>query len=102
LTHARRALLPRGLRVLAAAPWRRAPLLLLRSPAALLAVLFAGLVLGATAAATPLYVSSHRDDPVLTFDLYRRGPGWPRAEGSMANLDLDQGTVSQWSATTWP
>ena len=44
--------------VLGTAPWRRAPLLLRRSPAVLLAVLAAGLILGAAAAATPLFLSS--------------------------------------------
>jgi len=43
---------------LVSAPWRRAPLLLLRSPAVVLAVAGAGLILGATAAATPLFLSS--------------------------------------------
>jgi hypothetical protein len=48
---------PTGKRVsvLGTAPWRRAPLLLRRSPAVLLAVLAAGLILGAAAAATPLF-----------------------------------------------
>ena len=44
--------------VLGTAPWRRAPLLLRRSQAVLLAVLAAGLILGAAAAATPLFLSS--------------------------------------------
>jgi putative ABC transport system permease protein len=52
--------LPRGgsWRVLATAPWRRAPLLLRRQPAVLSAVLFAGLILGAAGAADPLFESS--------------------------------------------
>jgi putative ABC transport system permease protein len=51
---------PMGARVsvLGTAPWRRAPLLLRRSPAVLLAVLAAGLILGTAAAATPLFLSS--------------------------------------------
>jgi putative ABC transport system permease protein len=44
--------------VLRTAPWRRAPLLLRRSPAVLLAMLAAGLILGAAAAVTPLFLSS--------------------------------------------
>src|SRR4029453_16615334 len=44
--------------VLGSAPWRRAPLLLRRSPAVLLAVLAAGLILGTAAAATPLFLTS--------------------------------------------
>src|SRR5919201_660487 len=47
-----------ALRLLGAAPWRQAPLLLRGHPAALAAVLFAGLVLGAATAATPLFLSS--------------------------------------------
>lgn len=43
---------------LSTAPWRRAPLLLRGNPAVLLAVLFAGLVLGAATAVTPLFLSS--------------------------------------------
>jgi|SRR5215211_207529 len=50
--------MPRPPSVLWTAPWRRAPLLLRRSPAVLLAVLAAGLILGAAAAATPLFLSS--------------------------------------------
>ena len=45
-------------RVLATAPWRRAPLLLRRELAVLSAVLFAGLILGAASAAVPLLESS--------------------------------------------
>ncbi len=45
-------------RVLATAPWRRAPLLLRRQPAVLSAVLLAGLILGAASAAVPLFESS--------------------------------------------
>lgn len=45
-------------RVLLATPWLRAPLLPRRSPAVLAAVLGAGLVLGAAAAATPVFLSS--------------------------------------------
>jgi putative ABC transport system permease protein len=44
--------------VLGTAPWRRAPLLLRRSPAVLVAVLAAGLILGTAAAATPLFLTS--------------------------------------------
>lgn len=44
--------------LLAAPPWRRAPLLLGREPAVLLAVVGAAVVLGATAAVTPLFASS--------------------------------------------
>src|SRR4051794_21533824 len=44
--------------LLTSAPWRRAPLLLWRSPAVLAAVIGAGLVLGAAAAASPLFLSS--------------------------------------------
>src|SRR5687767_1801374 len=44
--------------VLGTAPWRRAPLLLRGSPAVLAAVVGAGLILGAAAAATPLFLSS--------------------------------------------
>jgi putative ABC transport system permease protein len=48
--------------VLTAAPWRRAPLLLLRGNSAVLAaLLFAGLILGAATAATPLFLSSVRN-----------------------------------------
>ena len=44
--------------MLGSAPWRRAPLLLRRSSAVLLAVLAAGLILGTAAAATPLFLTS--------------------------------------------
>src|SRR5919107_3581377 len=50
--------MPRPPSVLWTAPWRRAPQLLRRSPAVLLAILAAGLILGAAAAATPLFLSS--------------------------------------------
>jgi hypothetical protein len=64
--------------VLTTAPWRRAPLLLRRSPAVLLAVLTAGLILGAAAAATPLFLSSAAN-AALTTQLAERCPptaGW--------------------------
>src|SRR6266508_4597748 len=46
-----------SLSALTTTPWRRAPLLR-RSPAVLVAVLAAGVILGAAAATTPLYLSS--------------------------------------------
>jgi putative ABC transport system permease protein len=59
--------------VLGTAPWRRAPLLLRRSPAVLLAVLAAGLILGAAAAATPLFLSSAAN-AALTRQIQERCP----------------------------
>jgi putative ABC transport system permease protein len=59
--------------VLRTAPWRRAPLLLRRSPAVLLAVLAAGLILGAAAAATPLFLSSAAN-AALTRQIEERCP----------------------------
>ena len=56
--------------VLRTAPWRRAPLLLRRSPAVLLA---AGLILGAAAAATPLFLSSAAN-AALTRQIEERCP----------------------------
>jgi putative ABC transport system permease protein len=66
---------PAGKRVsvLGTAPWRRAPLLLRRSPAVLLAVLAAGLILGAAAAATPLFLSSAAN-AALTRQIQERCP----------------------------
>src|SRR5215217_7136284 len=58
--------------VLGTAPWRRAPLLR-RSPAVLLAVLAAGLILGAAAAATPLFLSSAAN-AALTRQIQERCP----------------------------
>jgi putative ABC transport system permease protein len=59
--------------VLRTAPWRRAPLLLRRSPAVLLAVLAAGLILGAAAAATPLFLAS-ASNAALTRQIQERCP----------------------------
>jgi hypothetical protein len=59
--------------VLRTAPWRRAPLLLRRHPAVLLAVLAAGLILGAAAAATPLFLSSAAN-AALTRQIQERCP----------------------------
>src|SRR5215211_7024808 len=65
--------MPRPPSVLWTAPWRRAPLLLRRSPAVLLAVLAAGLILGAAAAATPLFLSSAAN-AALTRQIAERCP----------------------------
>ena len=65
--------MPRPPSVLWTAPWRRAPLLLWRSPAVLVAVLAAGLILGAAAAATPLFLSSAAN-AALTRQIAERCP----------------------------
>jgi hypothetical protein len=56
--------MPRPPSVLWTAPWRRAPLLLRRSPAVLLAVLADVLILGAATATTPLFLSSAANAPL--------------------------------------
>jgi putative ABC transport system permease protein len=64
---------PSSASVLRTAPWRRAPLLLRRSPVVLLAVLAAGLILGAAAAPTPLFLSSAAN-AALTRQIQERCP----------------------------
>jgi hypothetical protein len=89
--------------LLAAPPWRRAPLLLRREPAVLLAVLGAAVVLGATAAATPLFASSV-GSAALHLDTAKRcrppsGHVWrgspPRCQGSAR-------PCSRWSVRSPP
>jgi putative ABC transport system permease protein len=53
-------------RAFGTAPWRRAPLLLRRQPAVLAAVVFAGLILGAAAAAVPVFESSVASAAIAT------------------------------------
>jgi putative ABC transport system permease protein len=53
-------------RAIGTAPWRRAPLLLRRQPAVLAAVVFAGVILGAAAAAVPVFESSVASAAIAT------------------------------------
>lgn len=101
---------PAGKRVsvLGTAPWRRAPLLLRRSPAVLLAVLAAGLVLGAAAAATPLFLSSAAN-AALTRQIEERCPPTVglqvRSNGALGGRVTAEETARAaglGGATAWP
>ncbi|MFL6249097.1 MAG: hypothetical protein ACJ75N_00960 [Actinomycetes bacterium] len=101
---------PAGKRVsvLGTAPWRRAPLLLRRSPAALLAVLAAGLILGAAAAATPLFLSSAAN-AALTRQIEERCPPTVglqvRSNGALGGRVTAEETARAaglGGATAWP
>jgi putative ABC transport system permease protein len=94
--------------VLGTAPWRRAPLLLRRSPAVLLAVLAAGLILGAAAAATPLFLSSAAN-AALTRQIQERCPPTVglqvRTNGALGgpvSADEAARTPGLGGATAWP
>jgi putative ABC transport system permease protein len=95
--------------LLTAAPWRRAPLLLLRGNSAVVAaLLFAGLILGAAAAATPLFLSSARNAALAEqlaqrcaaeygFEAMTSGPlGAPITELEAAGAEL--GSRRRWPA----
>jgi putative ABC transport system permease protein len=101
---------PAGKRVsvLGTAPWRRAPLLLRRSPAVLLAVLAAGLILGAAAAATPLFLSSAAN-AALTRQIEERCPPTVglqvRSNGALGGRVTAEETARAaglGGATAWP
>ena len=94
--------------VLRTAPWRRAPLLLRRSPAVLLAVLAAGLILGAAAAATPLFLSSAAN-AALTRQIRERCPPTAglqvRSNGALGGpvtADEAARATGLRGATAWP
>src|SRR5215211_6114201 len=100
--------MPRPPSVLWTAPWRRAPLLLRRSPAVLLAVLAAGLILGAAAAATPLFLSSAAN-AALTRQIAERCPPTVglqvRSNGALGGAitaDEAQRAPALGGATAWP
>ena len=100
--------MPRPPSVLWTAPWRRAPLLLRRSPAVLLAVLSAGLILGAAAAATPLFLSSAAN-AALTRQIAERCPPTVglqvRSNGALGGAitaDEAQRAPALGGATAWP
>ena len=100
--------MPRPPSVLWTAPWRRAPLLLRRSPAVLLAVLAAGLILGAAAAATPLFLSSAAN-AALTRQIAERCPPTVglqvRSNGALGGTvtaDEAARAPSLHGATAWP
>ena len=94
--------------VLDTAPWRRAPLLLRRSPAVLLAVLAAGLILGTAAAATPLFLTSaanaalarqmeERCPPTYGFQVRSSG-----ALGGAVSAEEAERAAGLGGATAWP
>ena len=94
--------------VLGSAPWRRAPLLLRRSPAVLLAVLAAGLILGTAAAATPLFLTSaanaalarqmeERCPPTYGFQVRSTG-----ALGGPVSAEEARHAAGLGGASTWP
>jgi putative ABC transport system permease protein len=94
--------------LLGTAPWRRAPLLLRRSPAVLLAVLAAGLILGAAAAATPLFLSSAANAALArqmeercppTYGLQVRAGG---TLGGPLSAEEAERAPALGGATTWP
>jgi len=94
--------------LLRTAPWRRAPLLLRRSPAVLLAVLAAGLILGAAAAATPLFLSSAAN-AALTRQIRERCPPTAglqvRSNGALGGpvtADEAARATGLRGATAWP
>ena len=100
--------MPRPPSVLWTAPWRRAPLLLRRSPAVLLAVLAAGLILGAAAAATPLFLSSAANT-ALTRQIAERCPPTvglqARSNGALGGAitaDEAQRAPALGGVTAWP
>src|SRR5829696_2603914 len=100
--------MPRPPSVLWTAPWRRAPLLLRRSPAVLLAVLAAGLILGAAAAATPLFLSSAAN-AALTRQIAERCPPTVglqvRSNGALGGAvtaDEAQRAPALGGVTAWP
>ena len=100
--------MPRPPSVLWTAPWRRAPLLLRRSPAVLLAVLSAGLILGAAAAATPLFLSSAAN-AALTRQIAERCPPTVglqvRSNGTVGGTitaDEAERAPTLHGATAWP
>ncbi len=94
--------------VLGTAPWRRAPLLLRRSPAVLLAVLAAGLILGAAAAATPLFLSTAANAALATPMAERSPPtnGFQvRASGALGgpvSAEEADRAPALGGATAWP
>ena len=94
--------------VLGTAPWRRAPLLLRRSPAVLLAVLAAGLILGAAAAATPLFLSSAANAALARQEAERCPPTYgfqvrvPGSLGGPVSAEEAERAPALGGATAWP
>lgn len=96
------------LRTLVTTPWRRAPLIGLRQPAVLAAVVGAALVLGLAAASGPLFVAStgaaalerntgvlcdEKDRPTVGYGSLTKGPGTSTLMKDMAGLRTQDAVV---------